>query len=676
MTYGAGGGIGAGGDAGLAQAESRRTETKKARIVIQRLIASAHPLAVERFMKPALCPSPLAQAMTNPDRAASVSTPGVRMADVFLSYKREDQEIARGVAADLETEGFSVFFDERIDVGDNWDERIERELAAAKACVVLWSPKSRDSQWVRREAREAMARRMLCPALIAKCKAPLEFSDVQTADLIGRRAGDRAHAEWRRLCDGVGKCVGRRARGIEAAANVAPAAPQTPPRAASKLNVTIPKLPRLQRVKRGAESNASTAPDASPSSSRRALVIGAATIGGAAAIGGGYYGWTRVRAEAVQRAWEEARAAGTRRAVNTFLREHPNAPQVIEAREALRSLPLTVRELTVLSGHQSEVYSPVFSLDDRYVVTGSHDLTARVWDAISGQEVAVLPGHAFAIHSVSFDSSGTRILTASGDARIWDAGSGRELARLNRSEVMNAAVFSPDSGRIATCASNGTARIWDSETLRETAMLGSHNDSVRSVAFSHDGMRVVTASWDRTARVFDAASGLELATLLGHEGWVESAKFDASGTRVVTASTDNTARLWNAASGEEIAVMRGERGRMNGAVFRSDGARILTAAEDKTARIWDATVGLEVAVLRGHERGVLSAVFSADGSRVATASADNTARVWDGVSGRQIAVLQGHENAVSGVAFSTGGQRIISASWDGTARIWEIDEET
>jgi hypothetical protein len=136
------------------------------------------------------------------------------MADVFLSYKREDQETAREIAADLEAEGFSVFFDVRIPVGDSWDAVIERELNAAKAVVVLWSPRSRDSQWVRREAREAMSRRILCPAMIANCKIPLEFSDAQAANLIGRRPGDRAHAEWRRLCDGVARCTGKRAMSV------------------------------------------------------------------------------------------------------------------------------------------------------------------------------------------------------------------------------------------------------------------------------------------------------------------------------------------------------------------------------------------------------------------------------------------------------------------------------
>lgn len=123
------------------------------------------------------------------------------MADIFLSYKREDQDAARGIAGDLEAEGFAVFFDVRVEIGDAWDVAIERELEAASAVVALWSPASRDSDWVRREAREARRRGVLFPAFIKECRPPLEFSDVQTADLSARAPGDRAHPQWRLLIE-------------------------------------------------------------------------------------------------------------------------------------------------------------------------------------------------------------------------------------------------------------------------------------------------------------------------------------------------------------------------------------------------------------------------------------------------------------------------------------------
>jgi hypothetical protein len=56
------------------------------------------------------------------------------------------------------------------------------------------------------------------------------------------------------------------------------------------------------------------------------------------------------------------------------------------------------------------------------VVTASWDHTARIWDATSGTEIAVLTGHDLPLYSAAFSGDGTRMVTASWDktARIWD----------------------------------------------------------------------------------------------------------------------------------------------------------------------------------------------------------------------------------------------------------------
>jgi WD40 repeat protein len=89
--------------------------------------------------------------------------------------------------------------------------------------------------------------------------------------------------------------------------------------------------------------------------------------------------------------------------------------------------------------------------------------TARVWEAESGEELAVLRGHERAITHVAFSPDGTRIITASWDrtVRVWDAASGQELGVLRglASSVWHAA-FSPDGARIVTASVDGTARVW------------------------------------------------------------------------------------------------------------------------------------------------------------------------------------------------------------------------
>jgi WD domain, G-beta repeat len=68
------------------------------------------------------------------------------------------------------------------------------------------------------------------------------------------------------------------------------------------------------------------------------------------------------------------------------------------------------------------VYTAAFSGDGKRVVTASGDSTARIWDAESGKEIAVLKGHAGSVNTAAFSGDGKRVVTASGDStpHIWD----------------------------------------------------------------------------------------------------------------------------------------------------------------------------------------------------------------------------------------------------------------
>ena len=161
----------------------------------------------------------------------------------------------------------------------------------------------------------------------------------------------------------------------------------------------------------------------------------------------------------------------------------------------------------MLVGHEQPVQSASFSPDGAKVVTASFDGTTRLWDAVSGKDVAVLRDPGGTVSSAAFSPDGLRIVTASGDktARVWDLASGQEIAVLrgHEKDVVSAA-FSPDGSRVVTASADGTTRIWDAMMGKEIAVLRGHGDPKNSAAFSPDGKRIVTASEDTTARIWDA----------------------------------------------------------------------------------------------------------------------------------------------------------------------------
>ena len=88
------------------------------------------------------------------------------MADIFLSYDRVDRERAQRLAAAIEAQGWTLWWDRHITAGMTFDEVIARGLAAARCMIVLWSTASVISHWVREDADEGLRRNILVPVLI------------------------------------------------------------------------------------------------------------------------------------------------------------------------------------------------------------------------------------------------------------------------------------------------------------------------------------------------------------------------------------------------------------------------------------------------------------------------------------------------------------------------------
>ena len=131
------------------------------------------------------------------------------MADVFISYKREDRprvEALNALLIDLE---LTAWFDAGIEVGAAWEARIMEEAEAAAAMIVCWTFAATASPWVRREAEIGLRRGVLVPIMLQWCVPTPPFDGVQAADFT-QWGGAPDHHEMQRLLTRLEQLTGRK----------------------------------------------------------------------------------------------------------------------------------------------------------------------------------------------------------------------------------------------------------------------------------------------------------------------------------------------------------------------------------------------------------------------------------------------------------------------------------
>lgn len=285
-----------------------------------------------------------------------------------------------------------------------------------------------------------------------------------------------------------------------------------------------------------------------------------------------------------------------------------------------------------LIGHNESVLSVVFSWDGTKIVSGSADMTVRVWDAVTGMVQTVMSerrGHTSRVLSVAISRDGSRVASGSADK---------------------------------------TVRVWKLPTGEVERVLEGHTDYVRSVALSSDGTRVISGSDDKTIRVWDASTGEVKMILTGHGDYVRAIALSGDGSRIISGSDDKTARVWDSKTGTLQRVLEGHRHYIVAVASSNDGSQIVTGSLDNTVRVWTAQTHK---VLEGHTNNVYAVAVSGDGSRIISGSVDKSVRLWDGSLGKVQSVLEGHAGTVNAVAISRDGRQVASGSDDKSIRVWD-----
>ena len=124
------------------------------------------------------------------------------MAKVFISYSRKDIGFVRKLAGDLEKAGYEVWWDlTDLRGGDDWLRVIPAAIESSDQFIVVLSPNSAISDWVKKEYTQALSsRKKIIPIMLARSSVPFALNTINYVDFTS----DDYAANLQNLLDALG----------------------------------------------------------------------------------------------------------------------------------------------------------------------------------------------------------------------------------------------------------------------------------------------------------------------------------------------------------------------------------------------------------------------------------------------------------------------------------------
>ena len=213
----------------------------------------------------------------------------------------------------------------------------------------------------------------------------------------------------------------------------------------------------------------------------------------------------------------------------------------------------------------------------------------NLWDWRKGEVLRRLEGHRGVVNLNVF-RPGTQELITTGDdltVKVWDVDTAEELYSVDGFPVRVAGLdIDPNNRYLAVGVLDGTVCVVDLEERRELWRRAVHKSPNRSVEFHPHERWLAAAGEDGAVFLLDTRTGEEIRAFRGHEQALLDADFSPDGRRMVTSSLDQTVRLWDVESGRETVSCPSPLERPSFLFFHADGERILMEGPNGSIHVW------------------------------------------------------------------------------------------
>lgn len=287
----------------------------------------------------------------------------------------------------------------------------------------------------------------------------------------------------------------------------------------------------------------------------------------------------------------------------------------------------------VCHGHSRPVvdlfYSPI-TPDGFFLISASKDSSPMLRNGETGDWIGTFEGHKGAVWSCCLDTNALRAASGSADftAKIWDALSGDELHSFEHKHIVRACSFSEDTHLLLTGGLEKVLRIFDLNRMDAPPReIDKSPGSVRTVAWLHSDQTILSSCTDiGGVRLWDVRSG-KIVQTLETKSPVTSAEVSQDG-RYITTADGSTVKFWDANHFGLVKSYNMSCTVESASLEPKYGNKFVAGGEDMWVHIFDFHTGAEIGCNKGHHGPVHCVRFSPGGESYASGSEDGTIRIW------------------------------------------------
>ena len=335
-----------------------------------------------------------------------------------------------------------------------------------------------------------------------------------------------------------------------------------------------------------------------------------------------------------------------------------------------------------MEGHSSMIMKVAISPDGLTAISGSgpddfdndplpgSDLSMRLWDLSTGEEIRSFEAHTHTIFDLAFRPDGQTAVSGSWDDSLilWDLETGEILQKMiSEAEDVDHLEISSDGRWALANAGQNIINIWDLETGQLIRNWESGFQQPSRLAISPDGHLGVTGHFfGGEIAVWDLITGEALLVLAG-ENTIQELKFSAGSDQLI--STDGgTLRLWSLKNGAEMRRFETE-GRARDVVYSPDGSKAVSVELTGELYVWDFKTGEMLHRIELPDFG-WNVVFTPDGKSAIVTLFNGDVIQYDLSSGDEIKRFGGESEAdghisgqpVDAIAVSPDGKTVLTGS--------------